>query len=291
MNTPPNRIYISDSRLVIEHVGLYRLLDKLTSLDYFKHNHWSSFEKFCYLELNEEAIVTVMNFFKRHSMEIDPLVVEYYNTIKNWKKEDIISKYSFFSEQNKLARDAINKEINSSEFTNDIIADRSIRYQYFIERNKEPETLTSSIANRHKPYIWLDSKKINLTNLVSSLAELKRLPVLFVFDEGDECQYATLIKDAFANNNIIPGIDTCFTISNGSNKTYNSLINYEPNNEKLLKKSNRPLQYLISNWTPMSVVYIESNLRNNKTGMYVSTCDLIIAYSEIQPLNLEMNIL
>jgi hypothetical protein len=45
-----------------------------------------------------------------------------------------------------------------------------------------------------------------------------------------------------------------------------------------------PKFFLKNDWKPMSVISIGSSLKQTKTAVYANCCDLIISYSDSQPI-------
>ena len=103
----------------------------------------------CYFTLTEIALVELVNFLSPYGFEIDPIISDYYQTIKSWDYYDIKSTYQFDTTPNNQFFQLISQEISPNKITQNIIKDRSIRYQYFVNKFAyNVNTLTEQIANR-----------------------------------------------------------------------------------------------------------------------------------------------
>jgi hypothetical protein len=177
-----------------------------------------------------------------------------------------------------------------------IIHDRSVRYRYLPGPVLEEDgTLTRNIATRGKSKYWVNKTQHTLTEVIGSLIDLKRLPLMIVFDSYEGQRAHPILEelaDAFAQHDV-NNIGIYFRLPNDTNGIkFNELIAEKQYNQYLgtdtqvvgVQSGKIPKFLLTSGWKPMSVLSIDTQLRNSKTAVYASCCDLIITYSESPPM-------
>ena len=99
-----------------------------------------------------------------------------------------------------------------------IISDRSLRYQYFYEKNgKIPENLTETIATRTTRQVWLNKNETDLSDIFDSLRVLKRFPLLIIFDSTDQkkCHEELVnLSKILEKNGLVENIGIYFRLAN-----------------------------------------------------------------------------
>ncbi len=253
--------------------------------------------KFYIVDLDEKNIVTLVESFKNHKFSIDEKIIEYYNTIKYWKKEEIFGQFDIESILNQNFQKAISDDLGiETPLTQAIINDRRIRYQYFCKPIIEPKNLAETLAMREKSYVWLDKNKHSLDEIIVALKELRRLPILVVFDSQNEKQCFEDLKNLSENlekNDIFTDVGIYFRFDNTEDgSTFNKYVAEKKYNSRVTKDTKIvgiqngkiPKFLMKSDWKPMSVISLNNNLRNNKTSAYANCCDLVIAYTEKEPI-------
>jgi hypothetical protein len=233
-------------------------------------------------DLTENNIVILVDTLKLYDFIISDELENYYNIIISWDKTDIENQYS-------------NIPTELANETDIIKHDRRFRHQYVSNYRHEGTELTDIIANRKSTKIWVDNKKYSIENVIASLMELKRLPILFVFDTFSY-ELVTLqmqdISTALKNNGIDNDIGIYFRLSSkiACGPSFNELIannNYNcilDDTTKIVGIDYCKIPKFLFNWEPMSVVSINNNLRNSKTAIYANRCDLILTYSSHEPI-------
>jgi len=248
-------------------------------------------------DLDEKNIVLLVESLKPYKFSVDEKLIEYYNTIKSWKKEEIFSQYNISSIDNKNFQNAITEDLGlETPLTQAIINDRRIRYQYFCDPIETPKNLTEEIAMREKSVFWIGKNNHSLEEIFKSLVELKRFPCLVVFEGNNENQCFEDLQNLTENlekNGIFEGVGIYFRLDNNedgrkfnqhiSEKKFNCPVDKET---KIVGVQNGkiPKFLLKTDWKPMSIIALNHNLRNNKTSSYALSCDLIIYYSEKEPI-------
>ena len=249
-------------------------------------------------DLTEKNIVVVTELLTPHGFDFDEKIQDFYKTIKSWseievKSQFLISNISHANFQKQITADlGINTPLDDA-----IINDRAVRYQYFVEKTeKNPEILVEKIAYREKSKVWVDRKKYELDNVFASLLKLKRLPTLVIFYCNDHKKCLEELKnlnESLEKNRIFDGVGIYFRLPNDEHgSAFNTFIADHHYNSQLdqdtkivgVQNGKIPKFFLKNDWKPMSVISIGSSLKQTKTAAYANCCDLIISYSDSQPI-------
>ena len=247
-------------------------------------------------DLTEQNIVLLVEALSPLDFEIDEIIKNHFSTIKSWSKTDIENQFLLTNIEHRNFQQAITDDLGIETAINrHIINDRSVRYQYFTENPKNPgETLTEYIANRAQSRVWINKEEHRLTSVIESLINLKRLPVMIVFDNISNDKYLKnleILKDALEENGIWDNVGIYFRLQNDeSGKQFNQLIadkkyNYQLDNTTCIAgvvSGKIPKFFLKTTWTPMSVIALDTRmgLRHGKTSVYANCCDLIIEWAD-----------
>lgn len=248
--------------------------------------------------LTEKNIVEIIDRLKKFKFSVSDDLKEYYSTIKSWSKSDIVEQYRITTisypnfEKHIIADLGIDTSIGTA-----IIADRSIRYRYYVEKHKNyPKTLAEMLANRETTKIWVDNSVFSFSNLIESFIVLKRLPTLIVLDSRDEqkcLEDLKKISESLEEQGIFDGIGVYFRLdNNAAGKEFNQFIAEKKYNSRLdhtskvaiVQSGKIPKFLLKTDWKPMSVVSVNHPLRHSKTAIYANCCDLVVTYTDTQPL-------
>jgi hypothetical protein len=247
-------------------------------------------------DLTEQNIVFVVDALAPFNMDIDDTIKNHYNTIKSWSETTFRDQFLLTNIVNVNFQKCITEDLGiRTAIDNSIITDRSMRYQYFTEIAKNHgDSLTEVLASRSKPRIWIDKNQHSLSQVVASLIELKRLPLLVVFDTVVSNKYNDNLKmlaEALDDNGIYDRVGVYFRLSNDEfGKRFNSTIADRQYNYRLesdtqvcaVQSGKIPKFFLTSPWRPMSVLALDSRmgLRHGKTAVYSNCCDLIVEWAE-----------
>lgn len=254
--------------------------------------------KFYFAELTEKNIEVLIAELSKLDFEIDERLKNYHEIIKSWDEtttrgQFVITNITHSNFQKHITADlGINTAIDQN-----IISDRSIRYQYFCEKTgKTPETLTEKIANRTAAKYWVNKNDVSLSEVFQTIIDLKRLPTLVVFDSFDpnKCvEDLTKLSDSLENSRIFDNVGIYFRLDNTeTGKQFNQFIADKQYNCQLssdtkivgVQSGKLPKFLLKSDWKPMSVISIRNPLRHSKTAVYANNCDLVISYTESEPI-------
>jgi hypothetical protein len=251
-----------------------------------------------FFDVTEKNIVTIIEEIDHLGFDIDETIKNWYETIKSWSKREITNQFMFTSETADTFQKLVKKELGITEIPNHLLVeDRSMRYQYFTEKSEKiPENLTEMIATRTSPFCWVNRKEVGIGEIFKSLLELERFPVMVVFDGYDENRCLTDLRNFSENlekNGIFENVGVYFRLANNENgKVFNQLIKDKNYNTQLsdrtkvvaVQNGKIPKFFLKNSWYPMSIIAIGNSLKNNKTAVYANSCDLVINYTEQQPI-------
>ena len=253
--------------------------------------------------LTEHNIVFLVELLTPLQFEIDEDIINHFTVIKSWNKKEIEDRFLITNIENQNFHKSITSDLGvETTLNNVIIKDRSFRYQYtFNNTEEQPVSLAGDIAYREASRIWVDNAVYSLTQLIASLIELQRTPVLIVFPNWDSdtvYKNMVILDSALKENNVESSVGMYFRMDNqGLGKDFNQLIatnkyNAQLNNDTTIvgiQAGKIPKFLLKSKWTPMSVIVLDT-IRNNKSMVYANCCDLVISYSNTKPvLDLKAN--
>ena len=156
------------------------------------------------------------------------------------------------------------------------------------------ENLSEYIANRSKTRLWVDLTQHSLLDIFSSLKDLKRLPVLIVFENWNDeksLNHLKILDDSLEKSGLDQQVGIYFSLpSTDIGKQFNQLIKDKQYNHPLdlntqvavVQSGKIPKFFLKNAWQPMSVIALDTKmgLRHGKTSVYSNCCDLIIEWTE-----------
>ncbi|CAB4125825.1 hypothetical protein UFOVP181_409 [uncultured Caudovirales phage] len=251
-----------------------------------------------YADLTEHNIVTLVDALEKHEFEIEEKLKNYCETIKSWSEEEIKDQFLLTNIVHPNFQKAITADLGiETSIDQNIITDRSMRYQYLCEKRQNlPASLTYQIANRTSTKVWVPKQTVSLDDVFQSLTDLKRFPVLVVFDIFDPKKCLEEMKkfsDCLENNRIFNDVGIYFRLENNeAGKQFNQIIADKQYNCQLtettqivgVQSGKIPKFLLKSAWKPMSVISIGNQLRHSKTAVYANCSDLIISYTDNEPI-------
>ena len=277
--------FSSNIRKILQ--GISEKIESLTTTQ--THKRWQA-------ALTESNIVHLYEALAPLEFEIDDTIAGHYETIKSWSKNEIDNQFLITNIIHPNFQKSITADLGiETTIDQNIINDRSMRYQYRVENPKNPgENLVEYMATRSKTKVWVDNKEHGLDEVIAGLIQLKRLPLLVVFDTVITNKYfenLEILSDALEKNNIFNRIGVYFRLANDeAGKTFNQLIAEKNYNYNLttdtqvacVSSGKLPKFFLKAAWRPMSVITLDTRmgLRHGKTAVYSNCCDLVIEYAE-----------
>ena len=247
-------------------------------------------------ELTEKNIVLIVEALAPYNFDLDEKIRNFYEIIKSWNKSEFENQFLISNIDHKNFQKAITADLGiETAIDQNIINDRSMRYQYFSENSKNPgENLTEYIANRSKSRVWIDLAQHSLLDIFNSLKDLKRLPLLIVFESWNEeksLNHLKILDNSLAESGIDTQVGIYFRLPNSdTGKQFNQLIKDRQYNHPLdlttqvavVQSGKIPKFFLKNPWQPMSVIALDTKmgLRHGKTSVYSNCCDLIIEWTE-----------
>lgn len=247
-------------------------------------------------DLTEKNIVLIVEALAPYDFEIDEKIRNFYEIIKSWNKTEFENQFLISNIDHKNFQKAITADLGiETAIDQNIINDRSMRYQYFSENLKNPgENLTEYIANRSKSRVWVDLVQHSLLDIFNSLKDLKRLPVLIVFENWNEeksLNHLKILDNSLAESGLDNQVGIYFRLpSTDTGKQFNQLIKDRQYNRPLdlstqvavVQSGKIPKFFLKNPWQPMSVIALDTKmgLRHGKTSVYSNCCDLVIEWTE-----------
>jgi len=210
------------------------------------------------------------------------------------KVEDIIN-----NKNNYIPYYKDNKFFNISPNVTDIvqklsdeksIADKSIKYGFFLNNNKKIDTLLDKIAYRKEPAVLADQNKYTIYNIADVFDHLNRYPIIVCLDKDDSYFQLQELYNGFSKYvpNELQSILFRIESSDKTNVQLNEFVkdkklnNWVDNKTKIvyIKKDKLPKVLLKSSFKP-TTAFCKSSLRPSRlvTSYITFNCDLI-AYND-----------
>ena len=269
------------------------LLNKMALQDFGQIPKISN--KVIWYTLTESHIVHLVEALKPHKFEIDQKITNFYEIIKKYEISEVKANYTLEENLPDNMKNCLEEECGPiDQISESILQDRSTRYQYFLKNSpKKYGNLSDFIINRDKPKVWINKNLHPLSEIFKILKEIDRLPTLVVFDATSDDAYLKnleIFQESLEKSEISENIGIYFRLENTEKgKIFNESIKQLQYNSPLTKDTNiaavqigkLPKFFLKDcDWSPKSVIVLDSTLRHNKTAVYSNRCDLVISYSD-----------
>jgi len=249
-------------------------------------------------DLTEKNIILLVDTFKSLDFTFDEKIENFYKTIKSWSKNEVKSQFFLENTLHENLQNIVNDDVGADLFSDVcLLEDRSVRYEYFTKNPpKNPENLTEKIAFRKKTKIWINSKEHSFEEIFQSLINLKRLPILLVFDSSDQSscvENLKILKNTLEKYDNFSKVGVYFRLDNqGKGQEFNKMIANNQYNCQLdnttevavIANGKIPKFFIKLGWKPMSIVSFAKLVNNTKTSVYSNNCDLVITYSDLEPI-------
>jgi hypothetical protein len=266
-----------------------------------KNKGYDKADKTHYIDPTEKNIYRIVGNFQKANFEIEESLQEQYRKLLEMKenKNDYVPGVYGLKLKN-LHNKAFDYAVSSiGEPSLDNLAlykDRQeiLGINYFDEDDLQQsihklQPLTKKIINRDKKHILINSTKYSIDNIVETVLELHRFPLLVIIPDNDDS--IECLQDVYECFKGIVLDESCSVMFRKDNKNqidrnFNSFIKQKNLNNSLAKNSkivyisnNKiPKPLLTSDWKPSAVLMYGSRRTNMKLDSYVSECDLVIHY-------------
>jgi hypothetical protein len=263
-----------------------------TPLIRIKNNVW----QIPYSELDLYHLVEVVN---SQNFEISPEILEAHRAIFEILKQENKDKIYIDQDVSENLKNRVLTEVGEINKNNILLEDRKIGFQYEIFdsffQKKSEKNLIEKIATRTSSQIFLSSQKHELSEIISSLQELNRFPMLVIFDSTPEKSEKNLkiLRNSLIENNVDNDIGIYFRHDNDKNgKPFNEQISQFAYNQPLnnntavagITNLKIPKFLLKLKWQPKSVLVLAQVLGSNRVKLLTDYCDLVIHYQDRKPL-------
>ena len=293
-------IYISDvnfPEIVVEFNYNKKIKDKLFSLSkVFDGDVYTQKPNFYTVPLTEKNISILVDNFAEYSFNFDKKILEFYNQIIEIKKTNKILFELDQANNNDISK-KLELDIGINNLDNNLLLhDRKLKFQYNFSRKLDENSLKNKIAKRVQSDIHINSTSYSFHDLLSSLLDLQRFPVLIIFDPYQPDFSKNLLEtihQSFNHLGLEEKIGIFFRMDNATNKDFNLKIAslsyncYLDDTIKLVGLSNKQLPKFIvkTGWKPQSLICFSPSFKNSKIYSYCDTVDLKICYTESKPVS------
>lgn len=244
----------------------------------------------------EKNIYTLVNEFKTDHFEIDEKIMNFYHEISEILKNNK-SPFDVFSLENENLKKTIEDDVGPITLDNLLLLhDRKFQYQYTVNEKIAEKTLKTNIAQRRSTKVFVNSQHHSLEELIATLKELHRLPLLCIFDGHDakvDQKRLNLLSTAIIKNHIDNQTGIYFRFDQDVegdkfNKSIKDLKYNQPLTEVTtvagIANNKIPKFMVKSGWKPKTIISLIPSFKNNKSSVYFSDVDLIVYYGDKQPL-------
>lgn len=249
------------------NIKTVKLLQELSrSLSEFYKHEPDSYEHF--FKINEITVPAVLDKLKGLDFVIDQELLDFYNDLKNiegHKDEYVPGIFSGTLKNFKeSAIDLMENEIGKySPETELLYYDRRYRFGISHMDYSVPDSLTGKIVSRTKPEVAVNPEEFSIDDIVDSLIELKRFPILVPVDKSEALEQVRTIHTSIAR--YFPSSEqiVLFRVENKNNdynlNTYikeNQFNNWLDDSIKVvyINKENLPKLLLKEKWRPSAVL-------------------------------------
>lgn len=245
--------------------------------------------------LTEHNVDIVISNFLKDDFDIEQSLLDFYREITGVKSA-AENPFKIFSTTHERLKSSVIKDVGIIESANLMkLQDRKIRFQYSVDDVLSSTSLAAKIANRTSRMTYLSPKTASFVELVSSLKELERLPLLIIFDGANsEKDKATLklIEHAVTTLDLGTDIGVYFRYDKPDDAAnFNQEISTLKYNKNLsnsttiagISNTKFPKFMLELGWKPRAVISFTNSFRANRASVYCTDVDLIIYYTAEQP--------
>jgi len=281
-----------------------RLKNKMSALiPSLENSTFSDGSRDYMFSLTEKNVYLLVNEFINDEFDIDQEILDFYYEISEIVKNNE-TKFDIFSIKDEAYKKIIQDSVGRIDKDNLLVLhDKKIAYQYEISEDFDDRSLTSLIAKRKKSKIFVDSKDVDLSEIIKSLKELDRFPLLVIF-EGHNSKInkssLEILKKSLEDNQLSETVGIYFRFDKEDDTAeFNKAISELGFNKNLtsdtviagIANNKLPKFMLKMGWKPKSIISFTNNFKNNKSAVYFSDVDLVIFYNDKKPFGEDINAL
>lgn len=289
-------IKIIDNKLAVRFSFNKKLITALENIRAVLGQSRNFNENIHYFDFTEKSVYTIVSNLENKNFIISNEVLEIYNKCKeyiNTPYEYIpyIKDNTFYNFSNKL-KDLLVDEIGTPCDNNlYLYKERSHRYNFRVDFDKQVSPILDLILNRNNHFVNFKPSEYQLADVVNSITELKKFPILVILKSGKELSQLREFYFLFSNYIQSKDQSVYFRLDNDDYGIRfnnfikdNSLNNTIDKNTKIvyINESKLPKPIIKSNWYPSLVLSKESSRLNREIETFCrSYSDLFISTDEI----------
>ena len=248
---------------------------------------------------NERVIYKLIGRFKGRMTEVDPILLNIYNKIDVMQKNPdnhipgiYKNKFSNISQQvtekyTKLFGEPNTENLFKFWDRRDHMGIKKVDEQDLQESCKNLTVLSKKIIKRTQPFINIDTTKWQLEQVVETLLELDRFPLLVVLPHNDFKSLELLREIHSLLKNVVASEDVSVMHRRknltDSGKDYNDYIHEQKinnalaNNTKIVYITNKkvPKPLVKSDWRPSTVICMDDSRSYTKVDSFIHEFDLV----------------
>jgi len=276
-----------------------KLISRMEKIKHSMPHLYDDKDKIHYFPFNERNAFIIIEQFKDSNFEIDPSLLDYYTKVKEIDSNQnkyVPGIYSFKLEN--LSKNAVDYMISSiGEPSEDNLAIYNDRKEIFGLHHFEQQELEKSLSAltilskkiviREAFHILIDPKQYKLNQVLESLLELNRFPLIVLLPEENPLTGLLTIYNSLNGIFFKEDFSVLFRLDNDDNgKEFNQYIKDHNLNNTLTENTKvvfiginkLPKPLLKNKWNPSSALLVESHRLNSKVSAFIDTLDLIIHY-------------
>lgn len=278
---------------------LVALVDKLgTDYPYYLHEHGTRDH---YFKFDENIAYEILSEFKNKEFEIDQELLDFYEKLEYIKQHEseflprvangalenfhstteeyLVEQFGPPSEENIVQYKDVSLLYDIRHFDDSLLESA--------KRNLSP--LSDCLINRNSTQVLIRPKEWKLDEVVKSVYEIKRLPLLVIVGTD------TALADLKASYKLLgehvsaEEVSVLFRLDNDTNADFNEYVKKEGLNSPVTEdtkvvyicKDKLPKPLLKAGWTPRCVIRLGSTRVQTKIDQWTYECDMVIHYDEV----------
>ena len=282
-------IKIVDDEIKIRFPFSKKDIIKVNEMPRVKYRHEKGTHEH-YFPLTEQSIDAACSRFGNSTFSIDKKLLDWYEEIKVIK--DNPSKYTPGLWNNNIQNLSSKARTYTENLSRLQLLDRKRQLGIEYITCEKDNTIENIIAQRSHPEVCLDPANYSLTEIISGLKKLERLPMLVLISPTNSLHELRSFINAFEQNGFdLKNQTVLFRNAKTDEYNVNDFIKDKKINNWLdkttevvyISKNKLPKLLLKNNWLPQAVVSLDSVRSHSKVRYYVDElCDLIV-YNDDSP--------